>query len=355
MGWCWLQWKKIPALPSPDPATPLPGFTVIIPARNEAATIARLLEALQTQQYPQELYDCIVVDDESEDDTARVVGRFPRVQLIQPGTATTLAHKKRAIAAGVAAAKREWIVCTDADCVPGPQWLATLADCIRTRQPVFIVAPVHIPAGSSGVQIFQSIDFMLMQGITGATVSANRLTLCNGANLAYRKEVFAEVNGFAGVDQIASGDDMLLLYKIWRQYPDRISYLGAEQAIVKTDPVPGWPAFFRQRLRWASKARAYEDRRIFPLLLLVYLVNLSFPLLLIAGFRNRHYWIALGIGLLLKLLVEWPLFSALRRFFRARGLAVWFVLLQPLHIVYIIISGLLGQSGSYTWKGRRVR
>lgn len=45
--------------------------------------------------------------------------------------------------------------------------------------------------------------------------------MCNGANLAYERKAFNEVNGFAGVDHIASGDDMLLMHKIGKQYPER--------------------------------------------------------------------------------------------------------------------------------------
>ncbi len=67
------------------------------------------------------------------------------------------------------------------------------------------------------------MDFMVLQGITGAAVHKSKLTMCNGANLAYEKKVFSEVNGFAGTDHIASGDDMLLMHKIWKKYPDECS------------------------------------------------------------------------------------------------------------------------------------
>ena len=40
--------------------------------------------------------------------------------------------------------------------------------------------------------------------------------MCNGANLAYERKAFYEVNGFTGIDHIASGDDMLLMHKIWK-------------------------------------------------------------------------------------------------------------------------------------------
>ena len=60
--------------------------------------------------------------------------------------------------------------------------------------------------------------------------------MCNGANLAYEKKVFYEVGGFEGIDKIASGDDMLLMHKIQKIYPDKIGYLKSADVIVKTQP-----------------------------------------------------------------------------------------------------------------------
>jgi biofilm PGA synthesis N-glycosyltransferase PgaC len=179
--------------------------------------------------------------------------------------------------------------------------------------------------------------------------------MCNGANLAYEKKIFDEVDGFAGIDQIASGDDMLLMHKIRKRYPEKVLYLKSKEAIVTTQPVKTWKEFFSQRIRWASKARQYDDKRIFPVLLLVYLFNLSFLAILVAGFWHPFYWISAIIFLLIKTLVELPFFWSLSSFFNKRWAIKWFFFFQPLHIFYTIISGLFGQFGKYEWKGRKVR
>ncbi|HRG94386.1 MAG TPA: hypothetical protein PLZ10_15625, partial [Chitinophagaceae bacterium] len=161
--------------------------------------------------------------------------------------------------------------------------------------------------------------------------------------------------GFTGFYHIASGDDMLLMHKIRKKYPNRIEYLKSTTAIVDTLPQPGWRSFFRQRIRWASKAGNYEDKSIMPVLLLVYLFNAAFPTLLIGGFYDPVYWHWLGYAWLGKTMVEWPLFIAGAVFFDRRYTISFFPLFQPLHIAYTLISGLLGQIGHYEWKGRRVR
>jgi poly-beta-1,6-N-acetyl-D-glucosamine synthase len=350
----WLSWRSIPDfVPSSD--FPRIKISVIIPARNEESHIGFLLAALQQQTYPKELFEVIVIDDHSGDRTAEIVKQYSDVKLLPLQDDAINSYKKKAIETGIAAATGELIVTTDADCLPTDEWLQTIAAFTEEKQAVFIAAPVVINCNSSIVQMFQALDFMVLQGITGAAVFQKQLTMCNGANLAYKKKVFHEVNGFAGADHIASGDDMLLMYKIWKNYPGRVHYLKSVEAIVSTQPVKTWGAFFSQRIRWASKARQYDDKRILPVLILVYLFNLSFFPLLVAGFWDYRYWITVLILWFLKTLIELPLFQSLAVFFNKQWAIKWFFLFQPLHIVYTVIAGLFSQFGKYEWKGRRVK
>ena len=330
-------------------------FSIIIPARNEEYTLPQLLRALQQQDYPGNQFEVIVVDDHSTDQTAAVAAQFEFVHLIRLTEDGINSYKKKAVETGVKAARHPWIVCTDADCVPGPAWLRAISAAIDTADPVFIAAPVCINNNRTLVQLFQAADFIMLQGITGAAVHQKKLSMCNGANLAYRKMAFEKVGGFAGIDDIASGDDMLLMHKIAKEYPGRTYYLKSTEAIMHTAPVTTWRGFFSQRIRWASKATHYRDRRIFFVLLLVYLFNICFPVLAIAGIWNRQYWLALAVLWLIKTLVELPLFSDASRFFSRQWLVPYFFFLQPLHIAYTLLSGFLGVITNYEWKGRRVR
>ena len=350
----WQSWKAIPdfILNNKQPQTKI---SVIIPARNEEENIGTLLQALDQQTYARELFEVIVVDDHSEDASATIVQRFPNVRLIQLKENGINSYKKKAIETGIAAATGELIVTTDADCLPAKNWLAIIAAFKEETKAVFIAAPVVISCNSSILQIFQAMDFMVLQGITGAVVHKQQLSMCNGANLAYERKAFYDVNGFSGIDSIASGDDMLLMHKITKQYPDRIQYLKSKEAFVSTQPMKTWKEFFHQRIRWASKTINYDDKRIFPVLLMVYLFNLCFLVLFIAGFWNYHYWLYLVVGWILKALAEFPLFWSVADFFHKRWTVKLFFFFQPPHIVYTIFAGLLSQFGKYEWKGRRVK
>src|SRR4029079_15835984 len=129
------------------------------------------------------------------------------------------------------------IVTTDADCKHPLTWLKTIALFYEEKKPAFIAAPVALQNDSSVLQIFQALDFMTLQGITGASVHKKIHSMCNGANLAYSKKAFEEVGGFAGIYMIASGDDMLLMHKIYIRYPGKVMFLKSKDAIVQTAPV----------------------------------------------------------------------------------------------------------------------
>ena len=350
----WKGWKAIPVFNNDQPDTSIL-VSVVIPARNEEENIANLLDALQRQDYPKPLIEIIVVDDHSTDLTAEVVKRYPGVRLLKLEDDHINSYKKKAIEKGVASASGELIIATDADCIPTKYWLQTIVAFREKTNALFIVAPVVLSCNSQAIQIFQAMDFMVLQGITGASVFRKVHSMCNGANLAYARKVFFEVDGFRGVDHIASGDDMLLMHKIEKKYPERIHYLKSKAAIVSTSPMPSWRAFLNQRVRWASKATYYSDKRIFWVLLLTYVFNFSFLALMVAGFWNYSYWLYLLLAVVVKTIVELPFMVSIAKFFGRQGIVKYFLFFQPLHILYTILAGFFGRFGSYEWKGRRVK
>src|SRR5690606_21511945 len=107
--------------------------------------------------------------------------------------------------------------------------------------------------------------------------------------------------------------------------------------------------------RWASKSGKYDDKKMTVVLVLVYLFNLSFLVLTLAGINNGFYLMLSGAMLMVKVFVELVMLYPVARFFGKTKQLVYFPLLQPLHIAYIIIAGFLGFAGTYTWKGRNTK
>ena len=167
--------------------------------------------------------------------------------------------------------------------------------------------------------------------------------------------MFTAVNGFAGIDNIASGDDMLLMHKIYEKQPEGVKFLLAQDAIVRTVAMPDWKSFFNQRIRWASKADSYQDKRIFWVLAFVYFLNLLLLVIFIAAFFKPVLFVYWLILLVVKTLTEFRFMSIVAAFFGEQKLLKWFGWMQPFHITYTVIAGWLGKFGSYQWKGRKVK
>ena len=380
IGYYRAVWRSIPNFPQPQtsnlkPQTsnlkPQTFISIIIPARNEENNLPALLKCLSGQSYDKDLFEVIVVDDHSTDNTAEIVKRFSagNIKLISLkdhiDQTSINSYKKKAIEVAIAQSKGELIVSTDADCIVPHNWLESIASFYKETGATFIVMPVSFSYRNNFLEIFQALDFMVLQGITGAAVFKNAHSMCNGANLAYSRKAFDAVDGFKNINTIASGDDMLLMHKIYKQYPHGIKYLRSKEVIVQTEPMHSWKDFFNQRIRWASKADKYDDKRIFGVLTLVYFFNVWLLVLpVIAAFKNIQYslftihyslftsWLALLAG---KTTIELFFLYPVATFFQKEKLLWLFPVAQPFHILYTIIAGWLGKFGSYQWKGRKVK
>ena len=346
-------------------------ISIIIPARNEEENIGYCLQSIIEQSYPAHLFEVLVVDDHSTDKTAAIIKSYAsnNVKLISLKDYLSAneinSYKKKAIEISIQQSNGELIVTSDADCIFPKNWLTTIASFYESKRPAFIVMPVLISYGKKMIEVFQSLDFMTLQGITGASVHEKFHSMCNGANLAYTKEAFIAVNGFKGIDNIASGDDMLLMHKIYNQFPNNIEYLKSREVIVTTNPVSTIQEFFNQRIRWASKADQFDDKRIFIVLIIVYFLNVLMMVLPIVALISNRSISIMNIQLsmfnfyasllLIKTIFELFFLYPVAKFFNQTKLLWWFPIAQPFHIVYTVIAGWLGKFGKYTWKERSVK
>jgi glycosyltransferase involved in cell wall biosynthesis len=355
-------WHKQQIFVLPQHYEPKTFISIIIPARNESRNIGNCIDSILAQRYPRELFEIIVVDDHSEDDTAAIVKAYAMdnvhsislAEQIQDGGKLN-SYKKAALAAAIRHSKGELIVTTDADCTAPNTWLSLVAARYEQDKPAMIVGPVTYTTNNSIVQLFQLIDFMSMQGITAAAHALKLGNMSNGANLAFAKSAYNEVNGYEGIDKLASGDDYLLMMKINKKYPGGIAYLKSPYATMRTLPQPDWRSFLQQRIRWASKSGKYDDKRLTAILLLVYLFNVAILAAGVAAIFNGVYLSILCAMLVVKIVLEFVFLIPVARFFNKEYALSYFIVLQPLHVLYIVIAGFLGFAGKYEWKGRKVR
>lgn len=362
--WLWRTWTRMPVFrpvqrQSPDDDGEML-ISVVIPVRNEEQNIRALLEDLDCQQLDKALFEVWVADDNSTDDTKSIVKDFAaqsdlNLYLLELNDDRVASPKKRAISAAIQKAGGRLIVTTDGDCRVGKEWLPAIASCYHATGARCISGPVTFTEEETLADCLQTVEFSSLVGSGACAIAAGRPTMCNGANFAYEKSVFWEVGGFEGVDQIASGDDELLMQKIVRKYPDGIAFLKSPEAVVRTAPHPTWAGFRRQRQRWASKWKYYESLWPKVLAVFIFLSSLSVLAAAVAYVSGALSGYTLVSLVLLRILPEWLFIGSVLRFLEKEHTIPYIPLVQVIYPFYVLFFGLAGQKDSYSWKGRRLK
>ena len=334
-------------------------FSIVIPFRNEASNLPKLLESIKNIDYPKALFELILIDDASADDSQKLVYKW---RMENGGYHTTLIEnvrlsnspKKDAISRAVPIVANEWIITTDADCVLPETWLSILNDYIQKHEVSMIAGPVVYDTKFSFLHQFQQMDLMSLQGATIGSFGLGYGFMCNGANFAYKKSFFTSLNGFSGNDKMASGDDVFLLQKAVLKEKIQVHYLKSAEAIVCTNPVSNWKELFFQRVRWASKATSYQSDLGELVALMVFLGNLSLIVLFVMAISGNFQWLYIGILFAGKFVADFILLVQTNAFLR-RGkffLPLFSSIFYPFFSVAVALYCIYGK---YEWKGRKLK
>lgn len=342
---------------------PTTHFSLVIPFRNEAENLPSILKSISNLNYPPNLYEVLFVNDDSEDGSEEIIFHHIQkgeisIQLIQNKRLSN-SPKKDAITEAIYHSKFAWIVTTDADCELPKNWLKTLDAFIQVQsqkgsknETVMVCGPVIYKSDNSFIQYFQQMDGFSLQTVTIGSFGLKIPILSNGANLAYRKDAFLAVNGFSGNNHIASGDDIFLMEKIKKAFPQGIKFLKSLDALVSTKPQHSWGKIINQRIRWASKTSKQKSLISIFLGILVVLINLSFlliPCAIVFDFQNVLFYLFI---LLIKILSDLMVIQHSASFF-GRGISLRKFLALPFaYATIVIIVFFRSLIGKYSWKGR---
>lgn len=339
-------------------------FTVVIPFRNEAENLEQLLNSIFKLNYPKSLFEVVLVDDDSNDASVKIINRYILKKTIDYAQSdikiiknkrSSNSPKKDAITCAIAIAKHDWIITTDADCIVPKYWLDAFDELTQTQQPNCIAAPVTYKTTTSFFKRFQTLDFLSLQGATIGGFGLQQPFLANGANFGYKLSAFKDVKGFTGNENIASGDDIFLLEKLKQYNPKKVAYLKSNAATVVTKPVRNFKNLVEQRLRWASKTSKNPNGFSKLIGLLIFLGNLvGVALLPLLVFQYITLKTAFYIWVI-KLSIDFLLLFKTVRFFKQETVLLSYItsaVLYPFFCVYIVV---LSAFKSYRWKDRTYR
>jgi cellulose synthase/poly-beta-1,6-N-acetylglucosamine synthase-like glycosyltransferase len=332
----------------------LPCVSVIVPMRNEEEHAPATLLALSKQDYAGE-WEVICVNDRSSDGTESIIRGFcardARFAIVNvPVEAPSIpSPKKRALAAGFAAAKGEILMTTDADCLAETGWLRSMAMSFAADTGI-VQGPKRIRGTGTLLSRYQEHEVFGLVSVEAATFAMGRPMIASAPSLAYRKSLYESVGGFAGIEDSVSGDDDLLVRKMQKVPRWKVAYNPSPEACVTTSPADTWAGMLQQRARWASNGAHYEEKGFVALLCCIYAF---------------YWWLALGPFFAAAGLVPWTLYAATvavkilsnavflgltSRSLGHRGLLRDLLWCEILHVPIVLAAVILGHLGLYRWK-----
>ena len=324
-------------------------ITVVVAFRNEAQNLPRLLNNLQSQSLATNRFEILLVNDHSTDQWQQAMAPFqlPNLKIINANQQ----GKKQAIAQACKVAKGHIIVTTDADCQLQPLWLATISEQMQTQNADLLIGPVNLLSDGSWLQNIQQLDYRALQLCSAGAAKAHRPIMCSGANLAFRPEAYQQIHNNLKFDYL-SGDDMFLLHAAKTQGM-KIGFADHTLAVVHTPAEKSIRSFINQRIRWASKSKAYTDGDTIAVAIVVLMANASWVALMCLGLTNGMLFGLFVLTYLLKSIIEWQLFKTGETLFEKVTL-MKFLSTMPVHPFYTVGVAMAGFCMNVNWKGRRV-
>lgn len=327
-------------------------ISVVVAIRNEEANIGNLLRTLSSQRYPSNNFEVIVVDDHSDDGSKQEaeawLNRIPGLKVLSLDKEKK--GKKAALALGIERAQGELIATTDADCFVPSDWLENINRLFQAKETNMSVGVVALQDEDKFFSKLQSVELASVMATSISLATLGMPTMCNGANLSFRKKIFEEVNGYSGNEHIASGDDEFLMRKIRAKYPNTIRAMN--DCVVVIQPQATLSNFIHQRLRWASKWKHNSSAFARVLAIFVFVFQLSWltfiPVMVL--FPSSFFAFLLGSKILLDLAV----LESTSRSLGMRLSLPAFAALQLLYPVYVLYVGLFSQLKNHQWKGRTI-
>ena len=354
----WTSWTSIPTHKVSEDFSPDVFLSVVIAVRNEEEHIGSCIKSILRNNFPKPLYEIIIVNDHSTDKTQAIIEETISKNLRSISiTDPEIKGKKAALQIGIEAAKGEYIITTDGDCIVPANWLLYYAYYFQCLKKNVIVGAVGIKSNNHFIERFQSLDVLATMGVTAGAIQGEWHYAANGSNLGFQKSLFIRLGGFKGNEHFASGDDMFFIHKVARADKNQIAYIKNYEHCVWTKAEKSWTDLIQQRTRWASKTEAYTDIQLRVVLVFLFIFNGSILLnFLLIPFLINYALPLFLLQISIKLCIDFLFLKALTKHYRVNSWLTSFPLALPFFSLFYLMVSFLGLSrNKYEWKDRQVQ
>jgi cellulose synthase/poly-beta-1,6-N-acetylglucosamine synthase-like glycosyltransferase len=328
-----------------------PPLTVLIAARNEEENLKLLVPKLMDQQYPE--FEVVIALDRCSDNSLDIVKAFEKKYdklrtIIIDNLPDQFSPKKFALTLGIKGARYDWVVLTDADCLPNTdRWLSTFGKKMDEDTDFILGFSPYRKSHGFLNHYIRYETFLTAYAYLSAALMGNPY-MGVGRNIAYRKSLFLKLKGYNKFQGLMGGDDDLFVQYHAKSSRTKIN-IGAD-SLTYSDTKSDASAYWIQKKRHFSVSKFYtlKSRLLhFIYSMLQILLWTSFAIL---AFKNHELWIIVSLfaGLLLfKGLVYWGLSGKL-------GEGYSFILtpvLEACHVVFVPFAAMVSTfSKKVKWK-----
>jgi glycosyltransferase involved in cell wall biosynthesis len=287
-------------------------ISVIVCAKNEEENVANFIPLLAEQNYPD--FEIVLIDDASSDNTLTVFEdleqQYPNIRLVKvQNNEAFWGNKKYALTLGIKAAKKDYLLFTDADCYPtSKDWITAMSSQFSTQKTIVLGYGKYEKIANSFLNKIIRYETLLtaIQYFSWAKIGSPYMGV--GRNLAYKKDEFFNVNGFIGHIQVRSGDDDLFINQAANAKNTTIAY--TPESFTYSKPKTSFKDWFTQKRRHVTTAQHYKAFDRFQLglfyssqllffVLSTVLLAFQFEWMIVLslfGFRYLITWIIIGFS-----------------------------------------------------------
>lgn len=351
------HWDQNNAEPIDLTSSQKEAVTIIIVARNEANNIGACLQSIINNNYPK--IQIILVDDHSEDETVLLASAYAQCEVLSLKDYSEFkegqSHKKMAIQFAITHARNNLIFLTDADTIVPPSWISSIVKKFENNAD-FVAAPIVFNSLDNTFDHFQNLDIMGMMGVTSAGIHSKKWYMANGANMAFKKEIFEKIKPYDDNQSFASGDDIFLI-NAFKNADYNVQFQSSPKAVVLTQTAKNFRTFVSQRIRWATKNK--QSRKGFYLFAMAIPFLLSWSIIInivLCFFFGSSAVLSLIFLLFLKLSIDYSFLNDVSNHFGEMKSLRHFIAASGYSILYIAGIGLASLFiKRYNWKGRLVK
>lgn len=337
--------KKFPKIKD---ESELPSATVIVAARNEEDNILRTLESLNNLEYPEGKLELLIVDDQSEDSTGKIIDDFikdkPHFEKITTEKIhTKLIGKMRALTYALDKANGEIILTTDADCAVNPEWVKTV--CSYYTEDVGMVCGFTTQEVRNSFTGMQAIDFIYLLTAGSGTVNLGIPISCIGNNMSYRKKAYDETGGYENLP-FSVTEDFILLNAVKNLKKYKILFPLDKKSLVTSVACKTWKSLIRQKKRWGVGGLGVPFIG-FVIMVFGFLCNLA---ILLTPLFFSAVWLYLAV---FKITIDFFVLLPVHRQLSISKNLKYFFHYQLYYLIYVIaLPFLVLPNQKVIWKGR---